>query len=64
MLHTKYQAPPGWLSGVSDLRSGSCEFETQLRQAFFLAYFRLLPLLKYLRKVVSGFGKKVVLVLV
>ena len=29
-----------------------------MRQTFFLAYFRLSPLLKHVRKVVGGFGKK------
>ena len=43
---------------------GGCEFKTQLRQTFFLAYFHLSPLLKHVRKVVGGFGKKVVLELV
>ena len=41
---------------------GSCEFDTRLRWTFFSAYFRLSPLLKYVRKVVGDFGKKVVLV--
>ena len=45
---------------VSGTGPGGCEFDTR----FFLAYFILSPLLKYERKVVGGFGKKVVLVLV
>ena len=58
-------APPGWLSGKRvGLGPGGCEFKTRLRRTFFPAYFRLSPLLKHLRKVVGGFGKKVVLVLV
>ena len=40
------------------------EFETRLRQTFFPADFRLSPLLTYVRKVVGGFRKKVVLKLV
>ena len=47
-----------------DSRPGSGEFETLLWQTFFLAYFHLSPLLKHVRKVVDGFGKKVVIVLV
>ena len=52
---------PGWLSGehrTHDVVVGS------LRRTFFPAYFRLSPLLKHVRKVVGGLGKKVVLVLV
>ena len=52
-------APPGWLSGEH-----GCEFDPQLRRLFFPAYFRLSPLQKHVRKVVGGFGKKVLLVLV
>ena len=43
---------------------GGCAFDNQLRRNFFPTYFRLLPLLKHVRKVDSGFGKKFVLVLV
>ena len=55
----------GWL-GVEHVKLMTWwfEFNTLLRQAFFPAYFSLPPLLKHVRKVVSGFGKisKVVLV--
>ena len=37
---------------------GGCEFDIRLRWTFFPAYFRLSPLQKHVRKVVSGFGKK------
>ena len=47
---------------VSDTWPGGCEFDTRLRRTFFPAYFRPSPLLKHVRKVVGGFGKKVVLV--
>ena len=58
-------APPRSLSGEHvRLMTWWCEFKTPLRRNFFLAYFRLSPLLKNVRKLVSGFGKKVVLVLV
>ena len=40
------------------------EFDPRLRQTFFPAYFRLSPLQKHVKKVVGGFGKKFVLVLV
>ena len=49
---------PGWLSGVSDSGPGGCEFDPRLRRTFFPAYFRISPLQKHERKVVSGFGKK------
>ena len=45
-------------------RSKVGEFDTWLRRTFFPAHFHLSPLLKHVRKVVGGFGKKVVLVLV
>ena len=48
---------------VYDSWPGGCEFDTQLRQTFFPAYFCHSPL-KHVRKVVGTFGKKVVLVLV
>ena len=48
----------GSLVSVSDSRPGGCEFDPQLRRLFFLAYFRLSPLQKHVRKVVGGFGKK------
>ena len=58
-------APPGWLSG------GHVGFmiwwlwaQTRLRRNFFAVYFRLSPLLKHVRKVVGGFGKKFMLILV
>ena len=41
-----------------------CEFETRFRRNFFPAYFRPSPLLQHVRKVVGGFGKKVMLVMV
>ena len=40
--------------------TGDCEFDTRFRQTLFPAYFCLSPL-KYVREVLSGFGKKVVL---
>ena len=43
---------------VPDSRPGVCEFDPRLRRLFFLAYFRLSPLQKLVRKVVGGFGKK------
>ena len=43
----------GWLSGF--------EFDTQLRRTFFPTYFRLSPLLKHVREVVGGIGKKLVI---
>ena len=48
----------------SDSCPGGCKFNPQLRQTFLPAYFCLSPLQKHVRKVVGGFGKKVVLVLV
>ena len=42
---------------VSDSWLG-CEFDPRLRRLFFMAYFRLSPLQKHVRKVVGGFGKK------
>ena len=52
-------APPGWLSGERvGLMTWCCEFDPRWRQLFFPVYFRLSPLEKYVRKVVSGFGKK------
>ena len=39
------------------------KFETRSRRTFFPAYFCLSPLLKHVKTVVGGFGKKVVLVL-
>ena len=53
----------GSLVIMSDSWLGGCEFETWLRWTFFLAYFRLSPLLKPVRKVVGGNVKKVELVL-
>ena len=47
---------------LSDSRPGSCDFDTGLRH-FFLRIFCLSPL-KHVKKVVGGFGKNVVLVLV
>ena len=38
---------------------GGCEFDPQFRRLFFLAYIRLSPLQKHVRKVVGGFGKKI-----
>ena len=49
-------ALPGWLSGE---RVGFMTWWLRVRfPVFFLAYFRLSPLQKYVRKVVGGFGKK------
>ena len=55
--------PDGLVVSVSDSLPGGCEFDTQLGQTFFQAYFRRSPL-KHVRKVVDGFREKVVLVLV
>ena len=56
--------PGGSVVSVSYTWPGGCELDTWLRRTFFPAYFRLSPLLKHVRKVVDGFGKKIVLVLV
>ena len=48
----------GSVVSVSDSWPGGCEFDPRLRRLFFPAYFRLSPLQKHVRKVVSGFGKK------
>ena len=57
------EAPPGWSSG-EHVRLLVVEFKTQLRRNFLPAYFHLSPLMKHVRKVVGGFGKKFVLLLV
>ena len=54
---------------TAEPRPGGCGERVRLmiwwlRRNFFTAYFHLSPLLKHVRKVVSGFGKKFVLVLV
>ena len=46
------------LVSMSDSCFCGCEFDPRLRQSHFLAYFRLSPLQKHVRKVVGGFGKK------
>ena len=52
-------APPGLLSGERvGLMTWWLQVDPRLRQLFFPAYFRLSPLQKHVRKVVSGFGKK------
>ena len=56
--------PGGSVVSMSDSCAGGCEFDPRLRRTFFLANFRLSPLQKRVRKVVSDFGKNVVLVLV
>ena len=56
--------PHSGSSVVSVSDPGGCEFDPQFRQTFFPAYFRLSPLQKHVRKVVGGFGKKIILVLV
>ena len=48
----------------SDLWPVGCEFDTWFRRTFFRVFFLLSPLLRHVRKAVSGFGKKVVLVVV
>ena len=63
-MHVHPAHPGDSVVSVSYSLPGGCEFETQLRRTFFPAYFRLLPLLKHVKKVVDGFGKKAVLVLV
>ena len=65
LLSTLFQpCPGGSVVSVSDSWPGSGEFDPQLMRSFFPAYFLLLPFQKHERKVVDGFGKKVVLVLV
>ena len=49
---------PAWVVNVSDSCPGGCEFDTRLSRTFFPAYFCLSPLLKHVRKVLGGFGKK------
>ena len=56
--------PGGTVVSVYGSWPSGCEFETRLRRNLFLAYFRLSPLLKHVRKAVGGFGKKFVSVLV
>ena len=56
--------PGGSVVSMPDSWPGGCEFDPQLRQTFSAVYFRLSPLQKHVRKVVCGFGKKVVLELV
>ena len=48
----------GSMVSMSDSGPGGCEFDTWLRQTFFPAYFRFSPLLKHVKKVVGGFGRK------
>ena len=50
-----YAQPDGLVVSVW---RGGCEFDTRLRWTLFPAYFRLSPLLKHVRKVVGGFGKR------
>ena len=59
-------APPGWLSGerVGLMTWWLCVRVSIEAKYLFSAYFHLSPLLKLVRKVVGGFGKKFVLVLV
>ena len=54
----------GSVVSLSAFQPGGCEFYFQLRQTFFPAFSLLSPLLKDGRKVVNGFRKEVVLVLV
>ena len=58
--HLQYTVPRpgGSVVSVSDSWPGGCEFETRLRRTFFRAHFLFSPLLKHVRKVVGGFGKK------
>ena len=56
--------PDGSVVSMSDSWPGDCEFDILLRQNFFPTYFLLSLLLKHVRKVVGGYGKKFVLVLV
>ena len=48
----------GSVVSVSDSWPAGCEFDPWLRRLFFLAYFRLSPLQKHVKKVVGSFGKK------
>ena len=57
-VETFWSCPVGSVVSVSDSWPSGCEFNPRLRQLFFLAYFRLSPLQKHVRKVVSGSGKK------
>ena len=54
---------PSWLVSMSDSWPGGCELDTLLRPTFF-PYSCLSPQLKHVKKIVCGFGKKLVLVLV
>ena len=50
--------PDGLVVSVSHSLHGGSQFNPWLRRLFFLAYFRLSPLQKHVRKVVGDFGKK------
>ena len=51
--------PAGYLDGrVPDLWPRGCQFSTRLWQSFTAVIFHLSPLM-FVRKVVSGFGKKI-----
>ena len=58
LSHCLLPRPGGSVVSVSDSWPGGCEFDPRLRRLLFLAYFRLSPLQKHMRKVVGGFGKK------
>ena len=49
----------GSVVSVADSRLGGFQFEIRLKRTFFPGYFHLSPLLRHVRKVVDGFGKKV-----
>ena len=51
-------SPGGSVVRMSDSWPGGCVFDPPLKRTFFPANFRLLPLQKYVRKVVGSFGKK------
>ena len=53
--------PDGSVVSVSDSKPSGCEFDTRLRRTFFPEYFRFSLLLKHVRTVVVGFGKKMCL---
>ena len=63
LIASQAPRPGGSVVSVSDTWPIGCEFDPRLRRTFFPAYFRLSPLLKHVRKVVGGIGKRVVLVL-
>ena len=50
---SKFARPGSSVVSVTDSWPGGCEFDPRVRRTFFLAYFRLSPLQKHVRKVVG-----------